>query len=67
VTARHMRQAKLCASGCREFFRREGLSWSDFATGGIAASRLEATGNPYAVKCAALARAEVTSEDNHHG
>lgn len=58
VTVAHIRQAKLCTGGARNWFNRHGFSWNDFVTNGIAAEQLEATGDPLALQAAAIARQE---------
>lgn len=55
---RHVRGEKLCSAGGREFFRRYDLDWNDFLTNGIPVSELEKTGDYFALKVAARARAE---------
>lgn len=55
---RHVRQAKLCASGAREFFKKQGWDWMDFLRHGIPVETAEATGDAFALKVAACARAE---------
>jgi len=61
VTMRHIRQAKLCASGARAFFARYGLDWSRFLREGIPASELEATGDALTARTVALAREEAAN------
>lgn len=56
VTMRHMREVGYCARGVREFFARHGLDWSAFLRDGIAAQRLEDTGDAMAARVAAHAR-----------
>lgn len=58
VTMRHIRQARLCAAGSREFFARYGLDWADFLRHGIPADKLEATGDAMAAGVVAAAREE---------
>lgn len=60
VTMRHIRQARLCASGARAFFARHGLDWSRFLREGILADELEATGSPMAAGVIAAAREEAS-------
>lgn len=45
----HIRQAKMCSSGAREFFLRHGLDWQDFLKNGINAETLRATGDALAL------------------
>lgn len=58
VTVRHMRAAGLCARGGRVWALENGFDWGVFVSQGIAASRFEATGDPFALRVAALARNE---------
>lgn len=58
VTIRHLRAARLCAAGAREWFPRHGLSWDQFVNPGVPASALEATGDAFALRVASLARKE---------
>lgn len=58
VTMRHVRAAKICALGSRTFFERHDLNWKDFVKNGISSERLEAIGDPIALKAVAAARAE---------
>lgn len=60
VTIRHLRAAKLCAAGGREWCGRNGIAWSDFVSPGVPAATLEATGNPFAVRVAGIARKEAS-------
>ena len=36
----HVRQAKMCSHGAREFFKRHNLDWQDFLKNGISAEKL---------------------------
>ena len=45
VTLQDVRSARYCLAGVRPWFRRHGLSWSEFLTHGIEAKRLRATGD----------------------
>lgn len=58
VHMRHVRAAKICSRGSREFFTKHGLDWSDFLDNGIPASTLERIGDPIALRAADAARAE---------
>lgn len=57
VTITHIRQAKLCAKGARNWFQSHGFSWADFLQNGKSADELEATGDPLAFRVTAIARA----------
>lgn len=51
----HIRQAKMCSSGAREFFKRHGLDWQDFLNNGIDAEKLRATGDAMAIQVVKVA------------
>lgn len=51
----HVRQAKMCSSGAREFFERHGLDWQDFLNNGIDAEKLRATGDAMAIQVVKVA------------
>ncbi len=54
VKPRHIRP--LCARGARAWFKRHGLSYSDFVSKGTPASVIEATGDALGLQVAARAR-----------
>lgn len=58
VFMRHIRSANLCAGGTREWFVRHGFDWADFIANGMPIERLEATGDPLAMRVTAQARKE---------
>lgn len=58
VYPRHIRKAALCTRGARAWFKKQGLSWSDFVTNGITDDALTATGDPLALRAANVARKE---------
>jgi hypothetical protein len=58
VTMRHVRGADLCSRGSREWFRKYDLSWDEFLTTGISATRILATGDAFAVRVVEVARQE---------
>ncbi|PZR90346.1 MAG: hypothetical protein DI537_19210 [Stutzerimonas stutzeri] len=58
VTIKHIRAAKLCASGTREFFAKHGLPWNEFLERGVPVEALEATGDALAFRVTAIARKE---------
>jgi hypothetical protein len=58
VHMRHIREARLCSSGMRAWFTLHEIDVLDFIRHGIAVERLEATGDHFALKVAAIARAE---------
>ena len=73
VTMRHARtipgfSAKpgFCASGLRAFAHRHSIDLREFARNGIAAERLEETGDAFAIALARWAR-ECETPENAHG
>jgi hypothetical protein len=58
VRMRHLRAAKLCNRESRVFCRQQGWSWSEFIQNGLPVEQLEATGDPYAMRVARIAREE---------
>jgi hypothetical protein len=62
VYPRHIRAAKICMGGSRNFFRKHDLDWSDFVTNGIPVSTLERIGDPIALRAAREAESEVASD-----
>ena len=60
VFVRHIRAAKLCAGGTRDWFARQGFDWADFIANGIPIEKMEATGDPLALRVTAQARKEAS-------
>ena len=58
VRISHVRKARLCNRGAREWFARYGLDWQEFLDHGIDAEKLTATGDPYALRVVEVARDE---------
>lgn len=58
VHMRHLRALGHCNREPRIFVKAQGWSWTEFITIGIPAERLEATGDPLAIRVAAYARKE---------
>lgn len=56
VRMKHIRQAKLCSSGTREWWRRNDLAWQDFLDNGIPEEELLKTGDPMALRAVEMAR-----------
>jgi len=56
VTMRDIRVAKMCSSGARLFWERNGLDWTHFLDHGIPASTLLATGDENAAIVVEVAR-----------
>ena len=48
VTMRHVREARYCARGARQFFKRHNLDWRAFIAHGIDEKELIATGDAMA-------------------
>lgn len=59
VFMRHVRAAHLCADGLTLYFSRHGLDLRDFLKNGISSTKLEAIGDPLALRAVEAARAEV--------
>lgn len=64
VYANHIRQAKLCSRGARQWFGLHGLDWNQFITRGIAVEDIEALNDAFGNQVAAHARAEAAGEDD---
>jgi hypothetical protein len=58
VTMRHCRAVGVCASGARDWFKKNGLDFRAFVNGGLPVAEIEATGHGIAAKVAAAAREE---------
>lgn len=58
VFTRHMRAARLCAKGGRQWCQSHGISWDEFLGHGIPASRLRALNDPFADRVVAAAEEE---------
>ena len=52
----HVRQAKMCSSGAREFCLRHNLDWSDFLENGIDEKTLVETGDEMAMQVIRIAK-----------
>lgn len=52
----HIRQAKMCSKGARDFFQRHGLDWQKFLDEGLPVEEIEATGDAMAMRVAEVAR-----------
>lgn len=61
VQLRHIRAMKLCAHGARQWCARYGVSWEQLRGDGVPCSVAEATGDPWGIKAAQLAREEAES------
>lgn len=58
VYTTHIRAAKLCMGGTRQWWKANGLDWNDFIKNGIPGETLIATGDPLALRPVEAARAE---------
>ena len=58
VRLSHVRKARLCNRGAREWFARQGWNWQEFLDNGIDADLLIATGDPYALRAVEAANSE---------
>lgn len=58
VYMRHIRAARLCSGGARDWFKRYDLDWTDFLANGVPADVLSATGDPLALRAVEQAKAE---------
>lgn len=56
VRMEHVRQARMCSHGAREFFKRHGLDWAAFLREGLPVEVIEATGDAMALQVAEAAR-----------
>lgn len=56
---RHLRRARLCMDGGRDWFAARGWSWSDFVSNGRRIEDFEETGCPLAARAVKFAREEV--------
>ncbi len=59
VRMTHVRKARFCASGAREWFARQGWSWSDFLANGRPVEDFDALGDPLGSRVAEIAREEL--------
>jgi hypothetical protein len=59
---KHLRAANMCNREPRIFCQRQGWSWQEFLEHGFTAEQLEATGDPMAIRVAAIARQDTDVE-----
>jgi len=57
VRVQDLRVARLCMTGARLWFRRQGFNWQDFLDNGIEADKLLAAGEALAEPVIAIAKA----------
>jgi hypothetical protein len=62
VFPRHVRAARVCMSGSRNFFAKHDLDWNDFLANGIPVSILERIGDPIALRAARQAELEAGND-----
>jgi hypothetical protein len=55
---RHVREARVCSRGARQFFARHGLDWQAFLSDGLDPETVRGTGDAMAIAVAELAEAE---------
>lgn len=55
ITIQHVRGAKLCTGGGRDWCKSKGIDWNAFLTNGIPAERLIALKDPFADRVLAAA------------
>lgn len=58
VRVHHIRAARLCMRGARNWFAQHGLDWNDFLTNGLPADAVRALNDPFADRTLAAAEAE---------
>lgn len=56
IYMQHIRQAKMCAKGTRDFFAANNLDWQDFLKNGIDAEKLTATNDAMALQVIEVAK-----------
>lgn len=52
----HIRQAKMCSSGTRDFFKRHGMDWNKFLAEGLPEEEFLRTGDALARRVVEVAR-----------
>lgn len=62
VYSRHIRAAKICMNGSRQFFVKHDLNWNDFLDNGIPVSVLKKIGDPIALRAARQAELEAGND-----
>jgi len=55
ITMRHVRAAKMCSSGARRFFIRNGLDWQSFLKKGIDEEAIVSTGDAMGIRVVEVA------------
>jgi hypothetical protein len=62
VYTRHIRAAKVCMGGSRQFFVKHNLDWNHFLDNGIPVSVLQRIGDPIALRAARQAELEAGAD-----
>lgn len=53
---KHIRKAKMCSGGTRDFFKRHGMDWNKFLSEGLPEEDFIATGDAMAMEVVKVAR-----------
>jgi len=64
ITTKHLRQAKMCSRGARQFFIRHGLNYTDFVKNGIEEKHLLNTEDQMAKDLVDIANGRKQQESN---
>lgn len=56
VRMKHVRMAKLCSGGARDWFASYDLPWNEFITTGLPVEVIENTNDPFGLRVAEIAR-----------
>lgn len=59
ITMDHVRQARMCSRGARDFFRRYNLDWEEFLREGIDEEKLIELGDAMALQVVEVAHGRV--------
>lgn len=63
VKIEHVRAARMCARGARQWFFRYGLDYAHFLTNGYPVEVIEGTGDPLGKLVADIARKDAAGEE----
>lgn len=55
IKMEHVRKARMCSAGARDFFKNHGLDYSDFLKNGVDSSVLLQTGDAMAIRVVEVA------------
>lgn len=58
ITMAHVRAAKMCSRGARQFFAAHNLDWEAFLREGLPVEQIEATGDAMAIQVVEVARGQ---------